>query len=92
MERKIALFHSNMKPLQTLAGQALHSTAEQHPHHHRTAIIVDFRLNFKKAAKKYRTLSKDLELKFKSSLQSTHISSHLIEAPVAIHSDISIGF
>ena len=31
-----------MKPLQTLAWQELHLTAEQFPHRHRTAITIDF--------------------------------------------------
>jgi len=31
-----------MKPLQTLAGQELHLTAERFPHRHRTAIITGF--------------------------------------------------
>ncbi|CAI8601285.1 unnamed protein product [Vicia faba] len=50
IERKVTLFHSNMKPLQTLAGQALRLTAEQFPHRHRNAITT---LKFKKQAKEY---------------------------------------
>lgn len=42
IERKVTLFHSNMKPLQTLAGQALHLTAEQFQHRHKTAITTEF--------------------------------------------------
>ena len=77
-----------MQPLRILAKPGLHLADGQYQRHHTTALIINNKPFFYQSnIKNEHFLHRSQSCNYKVHL-STHISSHLIEPTIAIHSDI----